>query len=60
LPELEDLFSELTQIRYGRNGSGKIVIEKTPDGFVSPDRADAMLIAYAPIDSTLEVWRRLG
>jgi phage terminase large subunit len=60
LPELEDLFSELTQIRYGRNGSGKIVIEKTPDGFVSPDRADAVLIAFAPIDSALEVWRRLG
>jgi hypothetical protein len=60
LPELDDLFSELTQIRYTRNGAGKIVIEKTPEGFVSPDRADAVMIAFAPIDASLEVWRRLG
>lgn len=43
LPELDDLFAELTQIRYTRNASGKILVEKTPEGFTSPDRADAVL-----------------
>lgn len=47
-------------MRYTRNGAGKIVIEKTPDGFTSPDRADAVLMAFAPMDESLEVWVKLG
>ena len=60
LPELDELFNELTQVRYALNGAGKIVIEKTPDGFTSPDRADAALMAFAPMDQSLEVWEKLG
>jgi len=60
LPELDELFSELTQVRYCLNGAGKIVIEKTPDGFTSPDPADAVLMAFAPMDHSLEVWEKLG
>lgn len=60
LPELDELLAELTQIRYSRNGAGKIVIEKTPDGFTSPDRADAVMMSFAPLDQGLEVWAKLG
>jgi phage terminase large subunit len=60
LPELDELLAELTQIRYSRNGAGKIVIDKTPDGFTSPDRADAVCMAFAPLDEGLEVWVKLG
>jgi phage terminase large subunit len=60
LPELDDLFAELTQVRYTRNGAGKIVIEKTPDGFTSPDRADAFCMVFAPFDYSLDVWLKLG
>jgi phage terminase large subunit len=59
LPELDELLSELTQVRYSRNGAGKIVIEKTPDGFTSPDQADAVLMAFAPMDNGLDVWAKL-
>ena len=58
LPELDELFAELTQIRYSRNGAGKIVIEKTPDGFTSPDRADAVCMAFAPLDNFMEIWMK--
>ncbi len=60
LPELNELLSELTQILYSRNGAGKIVIEKTPEGFTSPDRADAVCMCFAPLEASLDVWERLG
>jgi phage terminase large subunit len=56
LAELDDLFAELTQIRYTRNGAGKIVVEKTPSGFTSPDRADAVMVAFAPLNYAFEIW----
>lgn len=54
LPERNILLSELPQIPY-RNGAGKIVTAKTPDGLTSPDRPDAVCMASAPLDASLEV-----
>jgi len=45
--------------RWTHNGSGKIVIEKTPEGFVSPDRADAVCIAFNPTSAWMETWLKL-
>lgn len=47
-PEFTALLSELSQATYGPNGAGKIIVKKTPDGTRSPNRADAVVIAYAP------------
>lgn len=48
LPELRELKSELSQVTYKHNPSGKVLIDKAPDGFASPNRADSVMIAYAP------------
>lgn len=47
LPELTQLVTELSQPTYDVNTVGKILINKTPDGTASPNRADAVMIAYA-------------
>lgn len=47
--ELRELKSELCQITYTANQSGKIVIRKTPDGHRSPNLADAVMIAFSPV-----------
>jgi phage terminase large subunit len=49
LGELATLQSELVQPVYSINSVGKIVIEKTPDGAMSPNLADALVIAYSPL-----------
>ena len=48
LPERVDLVSELSQPTYSINNAGKIVIDKAPDGAKSPNRADAVVIVFAP------------
>ena len=48
ISELAQLKSELCQIVYKHDNAGKIVIDKTPDGFMSPNRADSVMIATAP------------
>lgn len=50
-PEFNALLSELSQATYGPNGAGKIIVKKTPDGTRSPNRADAVVIAFAPQDT---------
>ncbi|HEV7985069.1 MAG TPA: hypothetical protein VGP20_02810 [Steroidobacteraceae bacterium] len=50
-PELEglpELLQELAQPTYSINGAGKIVIDKAPAGFKSPNLADAVCMAFAP------------
>jgi hypothetical protein len=47
LPELTQLVTELSQPTYDINTVGKIVINKMPDGTASPNRADAVMIAFA-------------
>jgi hypothetical protein len=47
---LQQLINEFSQPTYTRNGQGKIVIDKKPDGARSPNLADAVVMAYAKID----------
>lgn len=47
LPELAKLAIELSQPTYSQNNVGKIVIDKIADGGLSPNRADAVMIAYS-------------
>ena len=48
LEELAQLIQELSQPTYSINNVGKIVIDKAPDGAMSPNLADAVMIAYSP------------
>ena len=49
-----------TQPTYSINTVGKIVIDKAPDSTRSPNRADAVNIAFNPGPHGLEVWLALG
>ncbi len=44
---LQKLTSELSQPTYTKNGTGKIVIDKAPDGTKSPNLADSVMICYS-------------
>lgn len=48
VPEIRELKSELSQVTWATNNAGKIVINKAPDGHKSPNRADSLMIAFAP------------
>lgn len=47
LPLLERLKLELTQPTYLKDPTGKIVIDKAPDGSKSPNLADSVMILFA-------------
>jgi hypothetical protein len=48
IPNLSSLLSELSQATYSDTNTGKVVINKKPDGSKSPNKADAIVIAFAP------------
>jgi len=48
LAELAKLKVELSQPTYSINTAGKIVIDKQPDGMVSPNLADTVMMLYSP------------
>lgn len=48
LTELREVKKELAQIVYKPNNAGKVIIDKAPDGQPSPNRADSVMIAFAP------------
>ena len=50
LPNLNNLVSELSQVTYGTSVTGKILINKQPDGTRSPNFADAVVIAFSPVE----------
>jgi phage terminase large subunit len=52
LEELRELKSELSQVTYEYNSVGKVVINKAPAGHASPNRADSLMIAFAPVVSS--------
>jgi len=60
IPELTPLVLELAQPTYSLSSTGKLVIDKVPDGARSPDLADATMIAFAPNTKTQELWIALG
>lgn len=48
LPEQAKLMVELSQPLYKIDNTGKIVVDKAPDGARSPNLADSVMILYAP------------
>lgn len=54
LKEITKLLAELSHPIWSLTSAGKIVINKKPDGARSPNLADAVMIAFAPIK------RRIG
>lgn len=50
MPMLKELCVELSQPTYALNGAGKILINKKPDGTKSPNKADAVMILFAPVE----------
>jgi hypothetical protein len=60
LPELDQLLLEISQPTWSRNGVGKVVINKKPDGTASPNHADAVMIAFSPVNRWAEVWEKLA
>jgi hypothetical protein len=56
----DKLIIELSQPTYSINGVGKISVNKQPDGTKSPNLADSVMINYAPMDSSLDIWSKLG
>lgn len=57
--ELALLTTELSQPTYTKNGSGKILVNKQPDGASSPNRADSVMICFNPQVANLDIWDRL-
>jgi phage terminase large subunit len=48
LPELRKLIIELSQPTFSESKVGKIIVDKVPDGGLSPNLADAVMIAFSP------------
>jgi phage terminase large subunit len=48
IPELTRLMSELSQPVYKINLAGKILVDKQPEETMSPNLADAVMMAFAP------------
>ncbi len=57
--ELALLTTELSQPTYTKNGVGKILVNKQPDGTASPNRADSVMICFNPQIAALGVWGKL-
>ena len=49
LGELQQLLQELSQPTYSINAAGKFVIDKAPQGFKSPNLADAVCMVFSPV-----------
>jgi phage terminase large subunit len=48
IPRLSELLSELSQAVYKESLTGKLLVDKMPDGMKSPNLSDAVMMAYAP------------
>lgn len=51
LPQLRTLQKELSQPTMSKNTRMKLLIDKQPEGTKSPNLADAVVMAYWPVDS---------
>lgn len=57
LPKLRELQKELGQATASRStGALKLVVDKSPPGTRSPNLADAVVMAYCPIEATSVGW----
>lgn len=48
--KLHELIKELSQPTYGHDGKNRILIDKKPDGSKSPNLADAVVMAFWPVE----------
>jgi hypothetical protein len=60
IENIDRLLMELSQPTWSKNAVGKILVDKQPEGTKSPNLADAVMINYAPMDSSLDIWAKLG
>ena len=54
LDKLHQLVTELSQPTFKHNGAGKIVINKTPEGTVSPNLADKTVMLFWPVEKKIK------
>jgi hypothetical protein len=54
-PERQKLCLELSQPTYAMSKSGKLLIDKTPDGVASPNLADAVCMVFAQINGPISI-----
>ncbi|MFO3917928.1 TerL protein, partial [Klebsiella aerogenes] len=54
------LLMELSQPTWSKNAVGKILVDKQPDGTKSPNLADSVMINYAPMNTAMDIWAKLG
>lgn len=54
IPYFQELVAELSQPTYSQTSSGKIIVDKKPDGNRSPNLADAVNMSYFPAKSKLK------
>ncbi|EMA6344872.1 DEAD/DEAH box helicase family protein [Bacillus cytotoxicus] len=63
IPNDEKLVSQLTTRKYRITSKGKIALEKKDDmkkrGLQSPDRADAIVLAFANVETAIESFERV-
>lgn len=57
---LNQLKIELNQVIYKQSKSGKVMIDKTPDGMKSPNLADSLVMVYNPSIERLSRWDSWG
>jgi hypothetical protein len=60
IPELRQVFSDLSQVTYSYNLADKIRVDKVGEGVRSPNLADAVMIAFQPVSRALETWIKLA
>lgn len=49
IPDVSKLIVELSQLTYGQNDVGKIIVNKMPKGTKSPNKADSIMMGFAPL-----------
>jgi len=52
LPNIQQLEGELTQPQHKTSATGKTMVDKQPDGASSPNLADAVVMAFYPVNNT--------
>lgn len=61
MPDIGMATQELSQAVYKQSGAGKMLVDKAPEGMRSPNRADAIVIRFAPYKAKragLKNWQR--
>lgn len=49
MPKLHELMMQLSQATYDSDQKGKTIVDKKPDGTISPNLADGLIMCYNPI-----------